>query len=263
MIGKNLAGLIPAVNDSTTRRNRSHPALQRANVFQHLPHLKFPQRHHIVPNQPHVRICHFRFIQNSLPHITLSIIFMTLLYFRHESRERISVDAPHAHQTQATGQAFNNFSLASLNDNYYRPLHYRYMSEPGDKSTYQVSSNLKLTESSRSHSDTRKKLGDLWCGPWKVIGRTGVLYTLERIQPGTNRKKTRRYHYNLLKYYLPTSDDYLQSSPSKLSENVEATPRLPEQKRNILPPNILPPNIVPPNILPPNRCGEWDYSISD
>ena len=81
---------------------------------------------------------------------------MTLLYFRHELRERISVDAPHAHQTQATGQAFNNFSLASLNDNYHRPLHYRYMPEPGDKSTYQVSSNLKLTESSRSHSDTRK-----------------------------------------------------------------------------------------------------------
>ena len=122
---KNLASSISVVDDSTTRRNRSHPAFQRANVFQHLPQSEFSQCHHVVLNQPHVRICHFRFIQNSLPHITLSIVFMTLLheyYFRHESRERVSIDVPHAYATQATGQAFYNLSLASSNDNYYRPL---------------------------------------------------------------------------------------------------------------------------------------------
>ena len=122
---KNLASSISVVDDSTTKQNRSHPAFQRANVFQHLPHPEFSQCHHVVLNQPHVRICHFRFIQNSLPHITLSIVFMTLLheyYFRQESRERVSIDVPHAYATQATGQDFYNLFLASSNDNYYRPL---------------------------------------------------------------------------------------------------------------------------------------------
>ena len=97
---------------------------------------------------------------------------------------------------------------------------------------------------------SRGKLGDVWCGRTMESHWSNWCFVYIRTHSARHKqkKKTRRYHYNLLKYCLPQFDDYLQSSPSNLTEDVEATPPLPEQKRNI---------------VPPNRYGEWDYSISD
>ena len=53
---------------------------------------------------------------------------------------------------------------------------------------------------------SRGKLGEVWCGPWKVVSRTGVIYTLEWVQPG-KKKRNRRYHFNLLKFCLPRSEN--------------------------------------------------------
>ena len=81
---------------------------------------------------------------------------------------------------------------------------------------------------------SRGKLGEVWSGPWRVIARTGVIYTLTWIGDDDKRKKTRRYHYNLLKFCLPRDNRYWALTPS-LEDRAKRTSK------------------------PPERFGDWDY----
>ena len=94
------------------------------------------------------------------------------------------------------------------------------------------------------------KLGEVWCGPWKIIGKTGVLYTVEWVSDGSKRKRIRKYHYNLLKFCCPRQPDRWTLQPQNKCDIDIAC-------ENDVTVNRERPKRV---IKPPSRFGDWDYS---
>ena len=90
---------------------------------------------------------------------------------------------------------------------------------------------------------SRGKLGEVWCGPWKVVSRTGVIYTLEWVQPG-KKKRDRRYHFNFLKFCLPRSENRWDLPNCEGSEKTNSDDML--FTRRIC--------------KPPDRFGDWEFS---
>ena len=90
---------------------------------------------------------------------------------------------------------------------------------------------------------SRGKLGEVWCGPWKVVCRTGVIYTLEWVQPG-KKKRNRRYHFNLLKLCLPRSENRWDLPNCEGSEKTNSDDMLFTRRM----------------CKPPDRFGDWEFS---
>ena len=103
---------------------------------------------------------------------------------------------------------------------------------------------------------SRGKLGEVWNGPWKIVARTGVIYTLTWCHPSAKRKKTRRYHFNLLKYCLPRQNRWtLQDSQVTTTLNTES---------DLHTEDALLQTAVDSSSRrrrkAPDRFGDWDYS---
>ena len=97
---------------------------------------------------------------------------------------------------------------------------------------------------------SRGKLGEVWCGPWKIIVKTGVLYTVEWVSDRSKRKRIRKYHYNLLKFCCPRQPDRWTLQPQNKCDIDIAC-------ENDVTVNRERPKRV---IKPPSRFGDWDYS---
>ena len=100
--------------------------------------------------------------------------------------------------------------------------------------------------------------GILWKLPalFPSIARTGVIYTLTWCHPSAKRKKTHRYHFNLLKYCLPRQNRWiLQDSRVTTTLNTESDLHLEDALLQ-----YAVDSFSRRRRKAPDRFGDWDYS---